>query len=331
MDSDVLIQTENLHVRFSRQKEPDIYAVRSLNLTLKEKETLALVGESGSGKTTTGQTLVRLLRPNLGTIRFNGEDVSRIRGKSLARYHSRAQLIFQDPFASLNPFHTVSYHLQRPLRRLRKLSSKEAREACSELLAQVGLTPHATFENKYPHELSGGQRQRVAIARSLAANPLFIVADEPISMLDVSLRAGILQLLESLQAKQGLTYLYITHDLASARYLSQRIAVLYGGSLAEIATAEDLVQHPAHPYTQLLLQASVQSPGKEAVPLPEKHPGAPDLSMNRPGCPFAPRCLYAWKKCEEEMPQLIPIAPHHEVACFLTSSPPEEPNNVQGP
>ncbi|PSR30746.1 MAG: ABC transporter ATP-binding protein [Sulfobacillus benefaciens] len=318
MDDNVLIQTENLHVRFPRQNG-DIYAARSLNLEVKEGETLALVGESGSGKTSTGHALVRLLRPESGTIRFEGEDVTRIRGKRLARYHGLAQLIFQDPFASLNPFHTVSYHLQRPLRRLGGLSPKTARKRCQELLAQVGLTPSATFESKYPHELSGGQRQRVAIARSLAADPRFVVCDEPISMLDVSLRAGILQLLESLQASQGLSYLYITHDLASARYLSQRIAVMYGGSLVEIAEAEELIQAPAHPYTQLLLQASVSPPGQEIARLPEKEPGAPDLGITRRGCPFAPRCLYALPKCAKEMPQLIPVAPGHESACFLLS------------
>ncbi|PSR29677.1 MAG: ABC transporter ATP-binding protein [Sulfobacillus benefaciens] len=320
MASNVLIQTNDLHVRFVRQKQLDIFAVRSLNLEVHEKETLALVGESGSGKTTTGHALVRLLQPESGTIRFEGEDVSRIRGKRLERYHSRAQLIFQDPFASLNPFHTVSYHLQRPLRRLGHLSPKRAREVCHDLLAQVGLTPTATFENKYPHELSGGQRQRVAIARALAADPVFIVADEPISMLDVSLRAGILHLLESLQADQGLSYLYITHDLASARYLAQRIAVMYGGSLVEIAPAADLVQAPAHPYTRLLLQASSSSWGQDLAPLPEKHPGAPDLTITRKGCPFAPRCLHAMKKCEQEMPELIPVASDHEAACFLVSS-----------
>ncbi|MDA8204453.1 MAG: ABC transporter ATP-binding protein [Thermaerobacter sp.] len=317
MNANAIIETDNVTVRFPRPSGQDIVAVRAVNLFVASRETVALVGESGSGKTTLGHTLVRLLRPSAGKVWFHGRDVSLIHGTALARYHGDAQLIFQDPFASLNPFHTVSYHLQRPLRRLRRLGRSEAQEMARELLTRVGLTPATTYQDRYPHELSGGQRQRVAIARALAADPTFIVADEPVSMLDVSLRAGILRLLMSLQAQQGLSYLYVTHDLASARYLAQRIAVMYGGSIVEVANAEDLIRRSAHPYTQLLLAASTGTLGTD---LPETQQVAPDLSQGRRGCPFAPRCPVVMPICHEEMPEPVAVGPNHVAACFRVHS-----------
>jgi peptide/nickel transport system ATP-binding protein len=310
-----LVSTENLSVRFARQGASDLVASRNVNLHIDAKETLGLVGESGSGKTTIGRALVRLIVPSGGTVRFDGQDVSHIRGGALTRYHRHAQMIFQDPFASLNPFHSVGHHLRRPLTRLRHLQGRKRQEALDELLTLVGLTPSSVFQEKYPHELSGGQRQRVSIARALAGGPSFIVADEPVSMLDVSLRAEILTLLESLQESRDLSYLYITHDLASARYLSHRIAVMYGGSLVEIATADELVQNPAHPYTKLLLSAT---PGSTHTgSLPEKMQGAPDLSADRIGCPFAPRCPSSMSKCTQMMPELLDVTTNHQSACFL--------------
>ncbi|AUW93431.1 dipeptide/oligopeptide/nickel ABC transporter ATP-binding protein [Sulfobacillus thermotolerans] len=317
MSAKILVSTDHVTVRFPRPGAPDLVASRAVSLHIATQETLGLVGESGSGKTTMGRTLVRLLTPSAGTVWFEGKDVTHIHGSALMRYHRNAQMIFQDPFASLNPFHTVGHHLARPLARLRHLKGHERQEALDELLTLVGLTPSAVFREKYPHELSGGQRQRVAIARALAGGPSFIVADEPVSMLDVSLRAEILTLLESLQERRGLSYLYITHDLASARYLSHRIAVMYGGSLVEIATAEELVQAPAHPYTRLLLAATPGSPHKG--PLPETMQGAPDLSADRIGCPFAPRCPSVMDQCSQVMPELKAVSPSHQAACFLNT------------
>lgn len=314
MKTNTVVRADNLTIRFARRKMPDIVAVRSITLEVGETETVALVGESGSGKTTMGRALVRLLRPSAGTLWFRDQNVTTISGQSLRRYHSQAQLIFQDPFGSLNPFHTVEYHLQRPLMKLRGVSGRGARDAVSDLLAQVGLTPTEIFRGKYPHELSGGQRQRVAIARALAGEPAFVVADEPVSMLDVSLRAEILTLLESLQQQRHLSYLYITHDLASARYLAHRIAVMYGATIVEMAKANTVVRAPAHPYTQLLLAASV---GTGTVALPETESLAPDLSASRIGCPFAPRCPQVMDRCWVKTPKLIDIEPGHATACFL--------------
>ncbi len=310
----MLMQTEDLTIKFTRPGASDILASRRVNLHIAKRETLALVGESGSGKTTVGRAMVRLLNPTSGKILFDGKDVSHIGGHGLVVYHRHAQMIFQDPFASLNPFHTVAHHIVRPLVRLRHLKGHAQQEALDELLTLVGLTPTALYREKYPHELSGGQRQRVAIARALAGGPAFIVADEPVSMLDVSLRAEVLALLQSLQDKKDLSYLYITHDLASARYLAQRVAVMYGGEVVEVAPSEDLIQSPAHPYTRLLLAAT---PGAPEGELPETQQGSPDLSENRVGCPFAPRCPYAMEKCLETMPDLIEVAPGHTAACFL--------------
>ncbi len=314
MTDNRVVRAENLTIRFTRKKMPDIVAARSVTLEIGEKETVALVGESGSGKTTMGRALVRLLRPSSGTLWFKDQNVTTIRGQSLRRYHSKAQLIFQDPFGSLNPFHTVEYHLRRPLMKLRGVSRRGAREAVLDLLAQVGLTPTVIYRGKYPHELSGGQRQRVAIARALAGEPAFVVADEPVSMLDVSLRAEILTLLESLQEQRHLSYLYITHDLASARYLAHRIAVMYGATIVEMAAADTVVRTPAHPYTRLLLAASV---GSGTVALPETQSLAPDLSASRTGCPFAPRCPQVMDRCRVQTPKLIDIEPGHAAACFL--------------
>ncbi len=316
-DNKLVLEADCVTVRFKRRRQPDILPVRSVSMTIAERETLALVGESGSGKTTVGRTLVRLLRPAEGSLYFHGRNVTKITGDALRQYHGQAQLIFQDPFASLNPFHTVGYQLKRPLRKLRRMSELEARRVVPELLTQVGLSP-TSYQEKYPHELSGGQRQRIAIARALAGNPTLVVADEPVSMLDVSLRAEILTLLESLQQQRNLSYLYITHDLASARYLAHRIAVMYGGTIIEVAAAENLVRAPAHPYTHLLLAASL---GAITNTLPETQSGSPNLSVNRVGCPFAPRCPQVMDRCHRETPPLVSVEPDHKSACFLHLDP----------
>jgi len=310
-----LLRAEHLSVRYRRARGGDILACRDLTLTVHAEETVALVGESGSGKSTIGKTFVGLLEPSAGHLWFRDRDVAHLTGTGLMEYHRAAQMIFQDPFSSLNPWHTVAHHIRRPLARLQHLRGAAAETEIDRLLEQVNLTPTGQFRDKYPHELSGGQRQRVAIARALAANPTFIAADEPISMLDVSLRADVLRLLESLQHTRALSFLYITHDLASARYLSNRIAVVYGGSLIELAEAGELVEHPAHPYTRLLLAATPGSP--LTAPLPETEQSAPDLSPTRQGCPFAPRCPSVMPQCREVMPRWTSAAANHDVACHL--------------
>lgn len=290
-----------------------IVPVNDISLDIAAGEVVALVGESGSGKTTVGRTLLRILNPDSGVIRFDGEDVTRIRGKALVRYRASVQMIFQDPFGSLNPAHTVAHHLRLPLEKSGVRQGQEA--AVDELLTVVGLTPVSQLRAKYPHELSGGQRQRVAIARALARKPRLLVADEPVSMLDVSIRAGVLQLMKRLQEEQGLGYLYITHDLASARYFANRIAVMYGGHIVERGHAREIVRHPVHPYTQLLMAAT---PGTgQWASLPQTSSRAPDLRAGRLGCPFAPRCPLVIDRCHEEMPALAPKDSEHQVACWV--------------
>jgi peptide/nickel transport system ATP-binding protein len=276
-------------------------------------EVLALVGESGSGKTTIGRALVRIIEPSEGTIRVQDKDVTHIRGRDLHAYRRVVQMIFQDPFGSLNPVRTIEKHLAFPLQKHRGLHGRALDEAVDQLLERVGLTPARDVRIKYPHELSGGQRQRVAIARALAPNPRFIVADEPISMLDVSIRAGILRLLNQLKEEDGLSFLYITHDLASARYFGDRIMVMYSGKIMEMAPSADLVRHPLHPYTQLLLAATPGSPWRDLSV--EKAYEPPNLLETRRGCPFAHRCPRATDVCRDEAPALREMAPGHFVAC----------------
>ncbi|MCL6444798.1 MAG: ABC transporter ATP-binding protein, partial [Alicyclobacillus sp.] len=241
-------------------------------------------------------------------------DVTRARGRELVHLRNKAQMVFQDPFGSLNPVRTVEQQIAFPVRKHQKLKGRALRERVGELLNIVGLTPVEETRVKYPHELSGGQRQRVAIARALAVNPKFLVADEPISMLDVSIRAGILKLMNELKDDFHLSYLYITHDLASARYFGDRIMVLYGGRVMETGPSHDLVSNPTHPYTQLLLAST---PGnKSRIVLSETSIEAPNLLETRKGCPFAHRCPLVTEICREETPPLkqagkMWVACHH--------------------
>jgi peptide/nickel transport system ATP-binding protein len=319
INTDFLLHVTDLEVRFpspSRYtKARWIVPVNHVSFDLKRRETVGLVGESGSGKTTAGKTLVRLLKPWAGHIVYKGEDVARWTGSKLHQYHKSAQLIFQDPYGSLNPVHTVSQHLALPLQLHQKGVSGSLEDKIEALLDRVGLVPAAEIRTKYPHELSGGQRQRVAIARALAVNPEFMVADEPISMLDVSIRADILHLLQNLQKDFALSMVYITHDLASARYISDRILVMYGGTIVESGDSQDIVKQPAHPYTQLLLAATPGSP--VTGPLPETTTGAPNLLLDRQGCVFYQRCPHAMDRCRTEVPALKDVAHGHAAACHL--------------
>jgi peptide/nickel transport system ATP-binding protein len=316
MSDSGLITVENLVVRFPirvRGTRKFVQPVDRVTFQLRQGEVLALVGESGSGKTTIGKALVRILEPSSGRIVVNGTDVTHIHGQALKQHHKTVQMIFQDPFGSLNPIKTVEQHLQFPIRKHTGLKGAMLSQRIEELMEQVGLTPVQSTCLKYPHELSGGQRQRLAIARALAVQPKVVVADEPISMLDVSIRAGILKLMNKLRRDIGLSFLYITHDLASARYIGDRIMVLYGGKVMEIAESAELIRKPLHPYTQLLLAAT---PGRANLgPLPETSNEPPNLLVGRTGCPFAARCPLAKKDCATIEPEMREISTNHWVVC----------------
>lgn len=320
-NNDKLIEVNDLVVKFDVRGESGkhtIIPVDHVSFFIRKGEVLSLVGESGSGKTTIGRALVRILRPSAGAIHVAGQDITNIKGAELKSYRKNAQMVFQDPFGSLNPVKTIEKHLTFPLRKHRGFSGKELYQKVGELLEQVGLTPVNEIRTKFPHELSGGQRQRLAIARALAVNPKFVVADEPISMLDVSIRAGILQLMNQLKEDFGLAYLYITHDLASARYFGDRIMVMYGGKVMEVAESKELIKNPEHPYTRLLLAAT---PGSQRdANLTDQSNEPPNLSIERKGCPFAFRCPLATDICREEMPELkTGTSPEHFVACHHSS------------
>lgn len=307
-----------------RQKK--LRALNDVSFTLRRGEVISLVGESGSGKSTILKVLSRLEQPSGGRILFKGRDLlaAEPRSASLA-YRSQVQMIFQDPFGSLNPIHTVAYHLERPLLRHGKAKTRaELRQQVLDLLSTVGLHPVEEFAAKHPHQMSGGQRQRVAIARALAVDPDVILADEPISMLDVSIRMGVLNLMEELKQSRGIGYLYVTHDIASARYIGDRTMVMYAGHMVEGGPSTELLAHPAHPYTKLLLEAVPDPRGNIFRPLPAKS-GAPQLVDPPPGCPFAPRCPEVMDICRQESPRPIQLrrsrddgaATEHFVRCHL--------------
>ncbi|HSU79317.1 MAG TPA: ABC transporter ATP-binding protein [Candidatus Angelobacter sp.] len=318
-DNEKLIEVNDLVVKFDVRGESGkhtIIPVDHVSFFIRKGEVLSLVGESGSGKTTIGRSLVRILRPTGGSIHVDGQDITSIRGAELRSYRKNAQMVFQDPFGSLNPVKTIEKHLTFPLRKHQGYKGQNLYQKVGELLEQVGLTPVSEIRTKFPHELSGGQRQRLAIARALAVNPKFVVADEPISMLDVSIRAGILQLMNQLKEDFGLAYLYITHDLASARYFGDRIMVMYGGKVMEVAESKELIKNPQHPYTRLLLAAT---PGSQRdANLTDQSNEPPNLSTDRKGCPFAFRCPLATDICREEMPELKSSSDHF-VACHHSS------------
>jgi peptide/nickel transport system ATP-binding protein len=298
----------------------NLHALQDVSFQVRPGEVVSVVGESGSGKSTTARVIARLIAPTSGEISFNGVDVLKKepRGPSL-HYRSEVQMVFQDPFGSLNSVHSIGHHLARPLKIHKKARGRgETRDAMHELLRTVGLEPAAAYASKFPHQLSGGQRQRVAIARALAPDPKLLLADEPISMLDVSIRMGILNLMERLKHERGLAYLYITHDLASARYIGDRTHVMYAGRMVEGAPSEELVSAPAHPYTKLLLSA-VPDPRAQRTRV-EARGEVPSLVEPPPGCPFAARCPHVMTVCREVMPGPVEVAPRHWVRCHLYGS-----------
>ncbi|MCC7205973.1 MAG: ABC transporter ATP-binding protein [Anaerolineae bacterium] len=297
-----------------------VRALEGVSFDVARGEVLALVGESGSGKTTTIRLIARLMAPTRGEIRFKGENVLETEPRRASlRYRKEVQMIFQDPFGSLNPAHNVMHHLARSLAIHGKAKGQQdTLNQVHELLQTVGLTPVEEIAQKHPHQLSGGQRQRVAIARALAVDPELMLADEPISMLDVSIRMGVLNLIERLKDERGIAYVYITHDLASARYIGDRIIVMYAGRMVEGALSDDLIREPAHPYTRLLLSA-VPNPHaglvRQKVETKEGAARLPDV-----GCPFAPRCNHVLPICRATMPEITALTPTHWMACHLHST-----------
>jgi len=320
----VLLKVENLKKHFPimrgvfRRQVGAVQAVDGVTFNIYEGETLGLVGESGCGKSTTGRVVLQLLDPTDGTVEFKGRNLTKLSKNELRRERRHMQMIFQDPYASLNPRMTVGNIIGEPLKIQKLGNAADRKKRVQELLRVVGLNPY--FVNRYPHEFSGGQRQRIGVARALATNPDFIVADEPISALDVSVQAQVVNLLGDLRDQLGLTYLFIAHDLSMVRHISDRVAVMYLGRIVELSATEEVYNHPLHPYSQALLSAiPMPDPDREAerkriilegdVPSPAHPPS---------GCRFHPRCAYATDICKEEDPEYRNLGQegiNHWVAC----------------
>lgn len=323
MSEKTLLEIKDLKMYFENRKGllgkkiEYVKAVDGVSFTIRQGETVGLVGESGCGKSTTGYSIMRLYRPTSGSIIYDGVDIAGMSAKEVWPYRKKMQMIFQDPYASLNPRMTVSDIIGEPLDIYHLCEGKERQERIYELLNTVGLgKEHAS---RYPHEFSGGQRQRVGIARALAVNPEFVVCDEPISALDVSIQAQVVNMLEDLQASLGLTYLFIAHDLSMVRHISRKVGVMYLGSLVELAETEELYEHTLHPYTKALISAVPEldpaiSKTKKAQMLTGDVPSPIDTPK---GCKFASRCPHATKKCMEERPVFKDAGGGHFVACHL--------------
>lgn len=311
-----LLETKHLKKYFHTPRGL-LHAVDDVSLTLNRGSTLGVVGESGCGKSTLGRTVLRLINATSGEVLFEGRDVVKMKKGELAEFRNQAQIIFQDPYASLDPRMTVSSIIQEGMEIHKMYDEKRRKERVYELLEMVGLNrEHA---NRFPHEFSGGQRQRIGIARALAIEPEFIVCDEPISALDVSIQSQVINLLHDLQEKLGLTYLFIAHDLNIVKYISDRIAVMYLGNVVELASSDELYKNTLHPYSQALLSAvPIPDPSAEAQKKRIIISGDVPSPINTPkGCNFAGRCPRACDKCKESKPVLQEIVPGHFVACHL--------------
>jgi len=320
MKNEPLVQVQNLKKFFNLGGGNILQAVNDISFSIARGETVGVVGESGCGKSTAGRTIMRLYEPTAGSVTFGGQDIYSLKGSNLKALRRDMQMIFQDPYASLNPRMTVTDIIGEALD-IHKLvrSRTERRRKVEELLDLVGLNPdHAT---RYAHEFSGGQRQRIGIARALAVDPKFIIADEPISALDVSIQAQVVNLLQDLQRKMGLTYLFIAHDLSMVKHISDRVAVMYLGKIVEIAESSELYAHPAHPYTRALLSA-IPIPDPEVEATRERIVLKGDLPspINPPtGCQFHTRCPLATEKCKTDAPKLLEIRKGHYASCHYAS------------
>ncbi len=320
-ESDVLLEIRNLTKHFpirkkmfSRQPAGAVRAVDGVSLSIKRGETIGIVGESGCGKSTTGRAVLRLLEPTAGEIVFEGTDIRALNPEQLRKFRTNMQMVFQDPYASLDPRWTVRQILEEPLRTHETIGQKELEERIDSLMETVGLSPY--HASRFPHEFSGGQRQRVGIARALALNPRFIVCDEPVSALDVSIQSQVLNLMQDLQQQLGLTYMFISHDLSVVRFISDRVGVMYLGKLVELAPTAEMFAEPLHPYTKALMSA-VPQPDPDAprdrivltgdVPSPANPPS---------GCAFHTRCPVATERCRGEVPELKTYG-NRQVACHL--------------
>lgn len=322
MADDTILKVDNLKVYFPvsngfLKKKSYVKAVDGISFEIKKGETFGLVGESGCGKSTTGRAIVKIYQPTDGTVEFEGKDVTAIKGGDIKQFKKDMQMIFQDPYASLNPRMTVGEIIREPMDIHGIYDTKEEREKrVRELLEIVGLKPDHI--RRYPHEFSGGQRQRIGIARTLALNPKFIVCDEPISALDVSIQAQVINLLEEIQEKMGISYLFIAHDLSMVKHISDRIGVMYLGNMVEVGNSDDVYHHPLHPYTQALL-SSVPIPDPKAVGMKQRIvlEGELPSPINPPsGCVFRTRCPKATERCTQEKPKLRSVD-GRQVACFL--------------
>ncbi len=314
---EILVELKNLNKHFKVGKNKVLKAVEDVNLNIYKGETLGLVGESGCGKTTCGRTVINLYKPTSGQVIYDGIDTKTLKGKEIRAFRKKVQMIFQDPYASLDPKMTIGDIIAEGIRvHFKGLSEKQIQERVTELLKTVGL--NAEHSARFPRELSGGQRQRIGIARALAIEPDFIVCDEPISALDVSIQAQVVNLLIDLQKKKGLTYLFISHDLSMIKHISDRIGVMYLGSLVEISPSGSLYKKPLHPYTRALISA---------IPIPDPNVKSSDRiklegeipsPIDAPeGCKFSTRCRYALDKCRKDRPSLVEVEPEHFVACHL--------------
>ncbi|MEH7884426.1 dipeptide ABC transporter ATP-binding protein [Bacillus sp. JJ1609] len=321
VDKETLLEIKNLKTYypvkggFFKRTIGNVKAVDDVSFEIKKGETLGLVGESGCGKSTTGRTIIRLLNATDGEILFDGKDITKLRGKSLQSIRQDIQMVFQDPYASLNPMQMVGDIVAEPIKNFKNVSTKDLKDEVMDLLTKVGLPEDAYY--KYAHEFSGGQRQRIGIARALALRPKLIIADEPVSALDVSVQSQVLNLLKKLQKEFDLTFLFIAHDLSVVKHMSDRIGVMYLGNMVEIADRNSMYAEPLHPYTQALISA---------IPMPDPRrkkerivlEGDVPSPMNPPtGCPFHPRCPAAMAECSQVKPALKEVKPGHQVACHL--------------